>query len=349
MTASASAPAQLASGTISIRDVANPLQVLSGWRLAITGLWPSQCPPTLQTASLEGNDLRIDARSVFDLCPREPTPFSVELNPALVLQRRELDAGVYRVYFYAGSGVQAQPQLLAFALVNRSGADAQRIIPENGFWWSTGPDRTVLSIERQGSQLSAALLSYDPAGQPAWLFGTARFDGRVAHIPLLHLSGGAEPFARATTVPHGDSAMTLDLQFTGAARANAWLSRPGGDNGALQLRALEMVRLPLAASDNGAAWLGEWVLVGGKPDATPLRLRFDRFQSLDKRHFELIEDATANALTCVRDRDASDEPPHACALHFADGTITQFDSVAIERMDGVDANGAAMHLLRVTP
>ncbi len=333
---------------VSSRDLTLPNAIVPIWSLSVAGLWDTQCPPVLQSVALDGNDLRIDARSVLALCARQPTPYSVELNPALALQRPIIAPGVYRVSFYAADGAQVQPQLRAFALIDRSAADAATTTPETGFWSSDGDDRTLLSLELQSGQLSAALLSYDADGQPAWLFGSAPYDGRVAHVSMLRLSGGNAPFAPALSSPHGDAAMALDLQFSASAHAHAWLSRMRSD-GSLQLRALEISRLPLAASVDGSTWQGEWVLVADAVDAVPQRLQLNGYQALDARHFQLASADGAVALSCTRGAQAQNPTPRSCSLHLADGSISHFDSVAIGRMDGTDANGAAVHLLRITP
>lgn len=348
MPASAQMLAAPASAAVSSHETSVPNAILPIWSISVEGRWATQCPPVLQTVALDENDLRIDARSVLELCTRQPTPYAIELNPALALQRATLAPGVYRVSFFAADGAQEQPKLRAFALIDRSAASAAVTTPETGFWSSAGSDRTLLSLELQGGQLSAALLSYDADGQPAWLFGSAPYDGRVAHISMLRLSGGSAPFAPASSSPHGDATMTLDLQFSTSARAQAWLSRLRSD-GSLQLRALEISRLPLSASVDGSAWQGEWVLVGDAGNAVPQRLHLSHFQALDSGHFQLTSADGTIALECERASVQPEQPPQACSLHRADGSTSRFDSVAIGRMDGTDANGAAVHLLRVTP
>ena len=336
------------SASVSSHDSTVANAILPIWSLSIAGQWATQCPPVLQTVALDGNDLRIDARSVLDLCAAQPTPYSIELNPALALQHAAFAPGVYRVSFYAADGAQVQPKLRAFALIDRSGRDAETTTPETGFWSSDGDDRTLLSLELQGGQLSVALLSYDADGQPAWLFGSAPYDGRIAHVSMLRLSGGSAPFAPAPASPHGDAALTLDLQFSTSAHAQAWLSRMHGD-GSLQLRALDISRLPLSASVDGSAWQGEWVLVGDAENVATQRLRLSQFHALDAGRFQLTTADATIALDCERALTQPEQPPRSCSLHMADGSTSRFDSVAIGRMDGADANGAAIHLLRIKP
>jgi hypothetical protein len=344
----AQAPATAGPALVTSRDSVLPNAILPIWSISVEGLWDTQCPPALQSVALDGNDLRIDARSVLALCARQPTPYSIELNPALALRRSTLAPGVYHVSFYAANGAQVQPQLRAFALIDRSAPDAGTTVPETGFWSSDGDDRTLLSLELQGSQLSAALLSYEADGQPAWLFGSAPYDGRVAHVSMLRLSGGNAPFSPAPSSPHGDAAMTLDLQFSASAHAHAWLSQVRS-NGSLQLRALEISRLPLSASVDGSAWQGEWVLVVDAENAVPQRLQLGGYQALDAQHFQLASTDGTVALSCTRGAQVQNPTPRSCSLHLADGSTSHFDSVAIGRMDGKDASGAAVHLLRITP
>jgi hypothetical protein len=336
------------SASISSHDSKVVNAILPIWSLSIAGQWHTQCPPVLQSVALDGNDLRIDARSVLELCAPRPTSYAIELNPALALQQAVFAPGVYRVSFYAADGAQLPPKLRAFALIDRPGPEATATIPETGFWSSDGDDRTLLSLELQGGQLSAALLSYDVDGQPAWLFGSAPYDGRIAHIPMLRLSGGSTPFAPAPSSPHGDAAMTLDLQFSASAHAQAWLSQMRGDS-TLQLRTLDISRLPLAASADGSAWQGEWVLIGDTDSIATQRLRLGQFQALGAGHFQLASADGTITLDCERAPAQPEQPPQSCSLHMANGWTSRFESVAIGRMDGKDANGAAIHLLRIKP
>ncbi|MDR3388389.1 MAG: hypothetical protein P4L92_15180 [Rudaea sp.] len=351
--------AQSADATASYAiGVQNGVQdVRASWTLAISGEWATECPPTLEKVALDGaTGLRIDARSVLGLCTRRAMPFSIEVNPALALDRGALPAGVYHVSFYAADGAQARPRLRAFALVDRSGAGAARIEPETGFWWAANSNesaagRTVLSIELQNQQLSVALMSYDASGQPVWHFGAAPYSGRTAHVPLLHLQGGGDPFSAASATPQGDATLTLDLQFQTAAHASAWLSRVEGsaDEPSLRLQPLDLARIPLAATADGSVWQGDWVLVDDASTSAQ-RLRFDHFLAIDADHFELDDGAAGIAMICTRDATRPELPPSACALNQGSGVdASRFDSVAIARMDGTRSNGTAIHLLRVTP
>jgi len=333
-----------AAFTIRAQETAhNP--IVPAWSVSISGQWPTHCPPTLENIALDDHDLRIDARSVLELCEHGATPFSIELNPALALQRRALPPGVYHVSFYAADGAQSSPKLRAFSLLDRSAPNAPSITPETGFWWTSNaadPNRTTLSLELQDGQLSVALLSYDDVGQAVWYFGAAPFAGRVAHLPLLRLSGGSAPFVQTSTAPHGDSALTLDLEFSSAAHASAWLTRPHESDSTVQLQTLDLVRLPLADSTDGHAWQGEWVLLADAGETAPVRLHFDQYHAADATHFELVDAAANVTLTCMRKPAQPDWPPVSCDLRGGD-VSADFASVALARMDG-----DGVHLLRVT-
>lgn len=325
----------------------------AAWNLSISGQWPTQCPPTLQTVALDGADLRVDARSVLGLCERRAMPFSIELDPALALNRALLPPDVYHVSFFAADGAQATPKLRAFSLVDRSLGSRAPIVPETGFWWSTGAtqanaDRTVLSIEAQQGQLSTALMTYDGAGQAVWYFGSAPYAGRVANLSMVRLSGGSGPFSAVASQPHGDSTLTLDLQFLTSAHLHAWLSRPRND-GSLDLQHVDLVRLPLAEAADGQAWQGDWVLVIDGTDASPQRLNLNEYQVLDATHFQLSDSSSASVLLCSRDPAHPEWPPASCSLRqISSSSDADFTSVAISRMDGQRHDGAAVHLLRVS-
>jgi hypothetical protein len=330
----------------------DPHVVRGRFRLTIHGTWPSECTPALDRVRLDGQDLRIEARTALRMCAHRPTPFTIDLDPALALGRDALTPGVYRVSFYTTDGAQATPKLRAFALLEHDPTDGAMPAPEAGFWWSSGAEagvaRTVLSLEAQGDQLSVALMSYDRFGLPLWYFGTAPLRGHLAHVPLLVLAGGSEPFSPSAASPHGEPALTLDLQFESGAHALGWLSRERADDGSLQLQGLDLVRLPLADAVDGRAWQGDWVLIADREDAMPLRLRLDRYASNDPSQFTLGGPAGIT-LTCLLEPTQREWPPSSCLLRAANGTLLgTLDSVGLTRIDGVRGDGVALHLLRVS-
>jgi hypothetical protein len=354
-------PLGLVASVLAYADNGSPFAIeqhaaAASWSLSINGRWPTQCTPSLKNVSLDGTELRVDARSDLTLCDHTPSPFSIELNPALALDKTSLDPGIYHVSFYAADGANAAPKLRAFSLVDHSASDAAPIVPESGFWFTANTadvsaDRTVFSVELQDGQLSVSLMSYDAVGQPVWYFGAAPFNGHIAHVPLVHVVGGSDPFNPSASVAQGDSMLSLDVQFESGAHALAWLGRQRGtgDDSSLQVQPLDIVRLPLSETRDGQAWQGDWVMVADADDAAPQKLHLTQYKAVDAQHFEL-SDASGNAvLNCTRESTQPEWPPSSCSLRQANGTLTAaFDSVAISRMDGQSSAGGTLHLLRIT-
>ena len=107
--------------------------------------------------------------------------------------------------------------------------------------------------------------------------------------------------------------------------------------------------LHLQPASDGSAWQGDWVLVSDAQGAMPQRLRLDRSQGPDTQHIRIASADGSATLDCDAGSAQAAWPPRACTLQLADGSIDRFDSVAVTRMDGTDANGAAVHLLRIKP
>lgn len=338
---------------IAIR--AQPLAQPSPLLLKISGNWFNQCPPTMQHVTLDGDDLRIEARSVLSLCSRRPTAFSIEVNPALATNRTALAPGVYRVGFYAATGNQGTPNLRAFSLI-QNGAPPTNVIPESGFWWNssdlqTGTHRMALTFELQGGQLSAALLSYDDSGSPSWQFGTAALNGSIAHVPLLKMSGGSDPFASTVLAPRGEQDLTLDLQFHSGAHASAWLSRRVGtvDDPVLDLKQMDLVRLPSGNAAEASAWEGDWILTADASFIGTQRLHLRKLPDIDASHFELADAETDIHLVCERKSGNAEQLPRNCVLRQTNGTeIGRFGALAISRMEGKRPDGFDLHLIRVS-
>ena len=133
--------------------------------------------------------------------------------------------------------------------------------------------------------------------------------------------------------------------------AKAWLGRrSGGEDGALELQAFDLKRLPFAGGAGGDAWRGDWVLVTDADQFPPLRLRFDRVTTLDAYRFRLSDDFASVSLDCDLDPRSADAAPRYCVASRYDATpLGRFDAVAITRMDGTRNDGLAVHLLRITP
>lgn len=328
------------------------------WYVDVAGVWPTLCTPTIERVVLEGGDLRIELRSVLELCARGSTPYSFSLSAAQIIGGPLRGSDTYRVRLYAANGAQADQQLRAFTLLNARGKADAEIEPEAGFWWAENGSSaatadatgTLLSLEQQGRQLSVALMTYDSSGESVWRFGSAALMNSLAHVRLIRPQGGADPFAPTTSLPRVESEINLDLEFHASARATGWLSRSNGDaeNPVLQLRELQFAHLPFSAVANGSGWKGDWVLIGDRLSDPPQRLRLDQFEPLAQTGFVLSDSSTGSRLQCQRN-SIPQAPPQSCQLRSADGqNLGRFDSVAISRLDGVAADGTRLQLIRVS-
>lgn len=318
--------------------------------LAIADSWPTPCTPTFDGTSLDGANLRVDARAVLSLCAHQATPYTIEVDPAAAIGHR-LAERVYHVSYYAANGAQAPAKLRAFALVDTAASNPAPA-PESGFWWTTsdgraGAGRNVFSIEVQGSQLTTALMGYDRDGRGNWQVGAGVLEGRVAHVPLLQLAGGSDPFSGAASAPRGEAGLMLDVEFHSTSQATVWLSRAGGgDDAGIEMQTFEIARLPFAGAAD--AWTGEWILATDG-DTPPQRLRLKRIGTPDGIGFRLSDETAQVAIDCYLDPENAELPPHQCVLRRADGVqLGQFDAVAMTRMDGFNNGKAGLHLLRVS-
>jgi hypothetical protein len=165
------------------------------------------------------------------------------------------------------------------------------------------------------------------------------------------LAGGSDPLSAVSTIPRGEAGLTLDLEFHSSALATAWLSRAGdGEDPALQLQTMDLVRLPFDEAGDGSVWQGDWILVTDSDQAPPQRLLLKRIAVEDADRFRLGDEAVGVAIDCQLDTQNDELPPTLCTARRNDGTeLGHFDAVAIGRMDGARTDGVAIHLLRVSP
>ena len=343
----AAAPLQHAAYSITFDPIPS---AKGGSALKIRGTWPNACLPAFEKASLTGHDLTITARSSLGLCDAAPTPLTLSIDIALSLGIPTLPGSVYHVWFQTAEGAHAAAKLRAFAVIDTSAEPRSTIAPETGFWWpvagaASGIARNVMSLEFQGTQLSAALLGYGDDGRSNWQFGTSAYDGRSAHVPLLQLAGSlasaGEPGER-----RGEAGLVLDLEFHSNSHATAWLSRTL-DDAAIQVQTIDVVRLPFADVSDGAAWQGEWIFVADD-DSAPQRLRLHAAAAAAENRFVLGDSRNGITVDCTYDPENSDLPAQSCTIAQRDGkVIAKLDEIAMSHMDGKRADGVPVHLLRV--
>lgn len=319
--------------------------------LVVEGVWPNSCLPEVVRTSLEGSNIDILLRGSSRSCSDVASPLRLKVNPARESGMRQFALGTFQVRLHL---LQADGSSLpiGFRLL-QSGWDDTLSRPESGFWWSvssTAPEALLagsgLSIEQQGKNLAVTLLSYE-AGAPVWYFGSAQMPGNIAHVPLLRMVGGDEPFATPNGGPRAEPGLSLNLQFLGPAHAQAWLvrARPGADRG-LDIQALNLLRLPFETERNGAAWRGEWVLVVGEARQARI-LDLADLVTADAESFGLSDRADGSTLQCRLEDIGGHPTPAFCSLADGERVLADFDHVGLDRLSGLDPDGNPVRLVRL--
>lgn len=321
--------------------------------LRLQGNWPTPCLPSVETVSLDGNELTIELRSKRPLCARTPMPFDIEVDLAPKLGKHWPDTPL-RVSVQAANNATAAAELRGFALIGKG--EGPRPLPAAGLWWplpladATNPMAgTGFSLEVQGYTLAVAVLGKTRKGSPIWYFGTGKLRSRTTQIDLV-AAGNGNP-DDPTPDAAADSAL-LHMDFQGNGRATAWLGQyeQGETQPVLRQQVIELAHLPFADQTDGASWHGDWVLLGATPgqprSARQLRLNANSFVAA--ANYRLSGD-DGSMLSCEREPQLTRAaPPRRCRLTDAAGTlIADFDSIDINRLDGFAPDRTPVQLLRV--
>jgi len=332
------------------------------WSLHISGIWPTNCTPTLESVSVDKKDIHVSARNHKDLCLPKPTPFQFILNPAAIAGQALLDAGIYRVSFYTANGSSAALSLQGFALIDAESTSATSpVMPESGFWW---PQKEVtdskntnsgigLNFELQGNTLAISTLSYTTAGNPIWYFGSGKLDDRIAHIPLLQLHGGPALFGQNNILdlPQSDTAAMADVEFHSNSQATVWFTRRTKINGEslLERKKVALSRLSFANEPDGIVWQGEWIFVPDQLDRSPLRLHLTNLLSQNEQEFILIDNKSGYSFKCRRNNQLPQSSPEVCYLYDVDGNnVAEFRTVAISHLEGFAADHSRVQMVRLS-
>lgn len=309
--------------------------------LQVSGRAPAQCPPRLETVEADGLDLDITLSLPATGCHAErQEPFRLRIDPAASGQLL-LPGQTYRVRVHLGQAPGGR--LIAFRLLDTRDRSSTPLRPESGFWWldsdagTQQPPGTGLAIEAQGTQLAASLFGFDADGRATWHFGSARLEGRVAHLDLVALEAGPE----SRHGPASHPGPRLELEFLSPMRVRAWLveTADGQDSAA---HPLSLRRKPFAAGTGGQSWSGAWLLVTDD-DARPRRFSFHQL-SETTRGWQLF-DATREARLDCQLRGAL---PETCTLFAAGGLrLAEFDLIGLDRMDGLGSADLPAMLLRL--
>lgn len=315
------------------------LQTLSA-PLQVSGRAPAQCPPALESIEADGLDLDIGLSLPASGCHAErQEPFRLRIDPAAAGQLL-LPGQTYRVRVHLGRAPARR--LIAFRLLDTRDRSSTPLRPESGFWWLDSdagvqqPAGTGLAIEAQGAQLAASLFGFDPGGRATWHFGSARLEGRVAHLDLVGLEAGGDKLQAPASHP----GPRLELEFLSPMRVRAWLvdSTDGQDTAVYPLN---LRRKPFAAGTGGHSWTGAWLLVP-EDEARPRRFDFHQLRETGTG-WELTDRARDARVSC-RLRAAL---PESCTLTSGSLRLAEFDLIGLDRMDGLGNEARPVMLLRL--
>ncbi len=321
-------------------------------QIGILGQAPANCKPSVDHVTIDRQDIAVTLHSPKTGCwANHASAYVLHVDPAAAGAAMAF-GNVYRVSVFSDAG--DTPGLVAFRVLDAN-ADPNAIAtnavqPENGFWWSegaveTGPASrgTGMSLEAQGDQLAVSVFGFGDTGSPLWYFGSARQQGRIAVVPLLELRNGDPLFSPTGSRPSAIDGLRLELEFISPARARAWLVR-SDDRRDIAVRAFTLARSTFSKIDARVDWNGRWVLVGD--DATGLR-EFE-FAAPTRQDADTLRFYDAGGATLECRANAAASTPDLCTLSNGASPIAEFNQIGLDRLDGRDANGARVRLMRVS-
>ena len=322
-------------------------------RIAIEGIWPDACTPTLQNARIAGNEIVLQATLAAANCAGEARAFRIDTRKLPPQQLKLRANGFYRVRFEVQRG-EGEPELQAFRLLY-AGNDADAAPrPETGFWWpesggdfdQAGPG-LGMQLETQASTLSLGVYGYDADGGSHWLFGAGDFAGHAAQVDLSRLEDGAGPFEKYRAPESMTPVGQVHLEILSPSRVNAWFVRPVPEGRGLEARPISMVRFRFAQQP-AEAWLGPWVVLAETVEAMPARrIEFTTVENTDDG-FVLRDAAREHDLRCTLQKARRNSPPQSCVLGIGSGEARRevdFSQVALNEMRGW--NGDSQRIVAV--
>jgi hypothetical protein len=163
------------------------------------------------------------------------------------------------------------------------------------------------------------------------------------------MQGGSSPFAAQALQPQPQPALAVDLAFQSSTHAHMWLSRREAE-GTLELVSTDIDRRSFDSLPQRQTWLGSWLVADAASSADtetlPATLNFGSSVVTARGSLRYTDGGNGYTLDCQPGGDA-DAPAQYCALEDAGGRmLVRFDRVDFDRLDGSDAAGNAVVLLR---
>ncbi len=324
--------------------------------IAIEGVWPDACTPTLESARIVGRDIVLRATLAADNCPGEARRYRIDTEKLPPLNLRLVANGFYRVRYEVQRRESGPAEVHGFRLLWAGNDPQQASLPETGFWWpenggefeQAGPG-LGLQMETQARTLSVSAFGYADDGEANWYFGAGEVTGPTAQIELSRLDNGSGPFAPYRK-PEGISAVgSMHLELISPSRVVAWFVRPRAEGAGLQLQPVSMVRFRFAQQP-AEAWLGPWIVLAESGEAMPaVRVEFVSIERRDDG-FGLRDANGKHELRCIEESARPNSPPQSCTLITTlDGVSTSLDfgQVALNEMRGWNGNSQRMVAIKL--
>lgn len=336
-------------------------------QIDVDASWSDACPPRFESVRIDGFDIVVRAIRDPGRCTAEQTPYRISAGvgadevdrgifdtDATLAPKRE---GIYRVRYEVREGEKGQHELHGFRLLQIGTPDNVGFVPETGFWWPelggefgrAGPGIGV-QLEVQSGTVSVSALGYGPDGRAGWFFGAGALEGRIAHLDMSLLDGGAGPFETYVPPKSMQAVGHAELEVISPSRAVLWFVRAQAPGRAVRLEPMSIVRFSFA-QEPGEALLGRWLIVAEHDDATPTR-RIE-FSRMDRKSGGVtLRDVSGEyALLCESPAALPNSPPGLCRLEAASAPelSIEFTDVGLQQMRGWDGSGKRVLAFRVEP
>ena len=312
--------------------------------LVLSGRWPDSCHPSLLEARVDGRVVivRTGPTDVPGGCMPEVTRYQLRVP----MSGAELDAaGTWQLRAYFGAEPDGVYSLFGFELFELGAATTFR--PEAGLWsprsrtehQTSGPG-TGFAMDFQLDRVTLMANVYEPTGEPTWLIGNGRMEGRIGRTDLMGFVGGQALFGDYVAPGAAVQAAQVRIEFHSRSTATLWLSAPLGNGPGILLQPLPISRFLFGHPGNRAALRGSWQLLDRSLPTLHL-------EPTGAGGHEVRDYALGLRLTC-EGRAAPDVLPTRCRLLDDEGNlVAEFDDIGLDGMSGHAADGTLVRAVRL--
>ncbi len=326
----------------------------------LRGVWPNSCVPQLVTvksvaAENTNNIIHLLTKSEQSNCNPNPSPF------LLIFQLPDNIASYPELYWLHQHDEAQNARLLGFKLLSLSTIQAD-IRPASGWWWpetgelqDSGPG-TGLTVDYQNGLLTLITESFNSAGQPEWLLGTAPLKQGVSNTELIKFTNGQSLTGNYQAPLIDNSRNAIHIRFLSASRAQVWLETRAGSGleHPINLRELTMVRYFMDPPILERLLNGSWLVVPEDSPEYASQANQFRISKTEIHEFEATLHTVdgSNIGQCKLRPGKPDSPPHQCLIQLQSGEKTEewtFTSFSLERMRGHNKLGNRITAFKLNP